>query len=45
MDKTSLKETQEGLYNTDLKHIEANLEKFIQKKEEISRNRRYLSED
>ena len=45
MDKTTMQETQESLYNTDLKHIEVNLEKFIQKKEEISRNRRNLSED
>ncbi len=35
MDKTFLKETTENLYNSDLKHIDANLEKFIQKKEEL----------
>lgn len=35
MDKTFLKEPLENLYNSDLKHIEANLEKFIQKKEEL----------
>jgi len=40
-----MQETQEGLYGSDLKHIEANLEKFIQKKEEILRSRRSLTNE
>ena len=35
MDKTLLKESLDNLYNCDLKHIETNLEKFIDKKEEL----------
>ena len=34
MDKSLRHEMHENLYKTDMKHIEANLEKFIQKKEE-----------
>lgn len=33
-----------SLYDTDMKHIEANLEKFIQKKEEALLQKRKLEE-
>ena len=37
-------ESYEKLYNTDVKHIEANLESFIHKKEELMRSRKSQQE-
>ena len=45
MEENLLKETRDNLYNTDLKHIEANLEKFIQRKEQEHLKRQLSKEE
>ena len=39
MSRTSQNETYQRLYNSDVKHIDKHLEKFIQKKEEQMRTK------
>ncbi len=39
MEKTTQNESYQRLYNSDAKHIDAHLEKFIQKKEEQMRQK------
>lgn len=45
MDKHITQDPKESLYNTNLKNIETNLEKFIQKKEELLFQKRTSHED
>lgn len=45
MEEKLIHDSHESLYNSDLKHIEANLEKFIKKKEEELMRKRGVGEN